>query len=162
MLALHQLDVRSASIATLPAEPVPMAVNVFAVSPRFGRGPDPGVLRADLARALAGTLPLGERLAAKERDYRPAPVGAPARVLWFDDAATDATVLELRAADSVGLLHRVTAALERCALDLRSARVSTLGGAVVDAFYLLGPDGGPVTDAGLRATVEREVLAAAG
>jgi [protein-PII] uridylyltransferase len=158
VLALHQLDVRSATIATVPEQR--MAVNVFAVSPRFGRGPDPAVLRADLARALAGTLPVGERLAAKERAYGAGSGGAP-RVLWFDGAATDATVLELRAADSMGLLHRVTGALERCGLDVRSALASTLGGAVVDAFYVVGPDGSPVTDAGLRARVEREVLAAA-
>jgi [protein-PII] uridylyltransferase len=160
VLALHQLDVRSASIATLPEQQ--MAVNVFAVSPRFGRGPDPAVLREDLARALAGTLALGERLAAKEQAYRNDSGGAPPRVLWFDDAATDATVLELRAADSMGLLHRVTAALERCGVEVRSARVSTLGGAIVDAFYVVGPNGSPVTDPGLRQRVEREVLQVAG
>ncbi len=71
-------------------------------------------------------------------------------------------MLELRAADAVGLLHRVTAALERCGLDVRSARVSTLGGAVVDAFYVVGPDGAPVTSITLRNRVERDVLAAVG
>jgi [protein-PII] uridylyltransferase len=160
VLALHQLDVRSATVATLRERR--MAVNVFAVSPRFGRGPDPAVLREDLARALAGTLALGERLAAKEQAYRTGFGGPPPRLLWFDDAATDATVLEVRAADSMGLLHRVTAALERCRLDVRSARVSTLGGAVVDAFYVVGPDGSPVTDRELRERVEREVLQASG
>jgi [protein-PII] uridylyltransferase len=162
VLALHQLDVRSAEIATLADRPVPMAANTFAVVPRFGRGPDPAVLRADLARALAGALPVGERLAAKERAYPTGPGGGPPRVLWFDEDATDATVLEVRADDAMGLLHRVTAALERCGLDVRSARVSTLGGAAVDAFYVVGPDGAPVTDPSLRARVEREVLAAAG
>jgi len=29
---------------------------------------------------------------------------------------------------------------------------------VVDAFYLVGPDGSPVTDPGLRARVERAVV----
>ena len=86
---------------------------------------------------------------------------APPRVLWFDGAATGATVLELRAADAAGLLHRVTAALERRGLDVRGARVSTLGGAVVDAFYVVGPDGRPVTDAALRDRVTDDLLAAA-
>jgi [protein-PII] uridylyltransferase len=181
VLALHQLDVRSATIATVglqaaarPAaepvqQPAAMAVNVFQVSPRFGRGPDPALLRADVARALAGSLPVSERLAAKEQAYAPAggrpPAGVgvpPPRVLWFDDAATDATVLELRAADAMGLLHRVTGALERCGLDVRTARVSTLGGAVVDAFYVVGPGGAPVTDAALRRRVEAAVLGAVG
>ena len=161
VLALHQLDVRSATVVTEDG----MAVNVFAVSPRFGRGPDPALLRADVSRALAGTLPLAERLAAKERAYGTAAGAshlAPPRVLWFDDSATDATVLELRAADAMGLLHRVTGALERCGLDVRRARVSTLGGAVVDAFYVVGTDGRPVDDPGLRTRVGTAVLAAAG
>jgi len=156
VLALHQLDVRSATVATVGRT----AVDVFTVSPRFGRGPEPALLRADVARALAGSLPLAERLAAKERAYGHRQ-GQPPRVLWFDGAATGATVLELRAADAAGLLHRVTAALERCGLDVRGARVSTLGGAVVDAFYLVGGDGGPVTDPALRRAVTDAVLAAA-
>lgn len=157
VLALHQLDVRAATAATLQRT----AVIVFTVASRFGRGPEPALLRADVARALAGALPLGEKLTAAERAYGQGDGAAPPRLLWFDGAATDATVLELRAADSAGLLHRVTAALERCGVDVRSARVSTLGGAVVDAFYLVGPDGEPVTDPGLRGRVGDAVLAAA-
>jgi [protein-PII] uridylyltransferase len=157
VLALHQLDVRAASAVTLG----PTAVDVFTVSPRFGSGPDPALLRADLARALAGSLPLADRLAAKEAAYGSGPQQPP-RVLWFDGAATGATVLELRAADAAGLLHRVTAALERAGLDVRGARVSTLGGSAVDAFYLVGADGAPVTDPGVRRAVTEVVLTAAG
>jgi [protein-PII] uridylyltransferase len=158
VLALHQLDVRAASGVTIGTT----AVEVFTVSPRFGRGPDPALLRADLARALAGTLPLADKLAAKEAAYGSGEDQPPARVLWFDGAATDATVLELRAADAAGLLHRVTAALERAGLDVRGARVSTLGGAVVDAFYVVGADGAPVTDPDVRRAVTEVVLTAAG
>src|SRR5215203_1675619 len=112
---------------------------------------------------MTGTLPLADRLAAKEAAYplRPELAAQPPRVLWFDGAATDATVLELRAADAAGLLHRVTGALERCGLDVRGARVSTLGGSVVDAFYVAGGDGGPVTDPAVRREVTDAVLAAA-
>jgi [protein-PII] uridylyltransferase len=65
----------------------------------------------------------------------------PPTVRWLDDAATDATVLELRTDDAIGLLYRVTAVLERCGVDIRSARVSSLGGSVVDAFYVTAADG---------------------
>jgi [protein-PII] uridylyltransferase len=160
VLALHMLDVRAADIRTVGTT----AVNVFHVAPRFGRTPDLAILRDDLRRALAGTLRLADRVAAKETAYPPAatgPASPPPRVQWLDDAATDATVLELRAADSVGLLYRVTAALEQCALDIRTARLETLGTAVVDAFYLVGADGKPVLDADLRCAVEQAVLAAA-
>jgi [protein-PII] uridylyltransferase len=154
VLALHSLDVRSASIRTHRG----MAVNTFVVEPRFGRLPDPVLVRSDLARALEGTLGLADRLHQKERSYsRSTPAAAPRpTVHWFDDAATDATVVEFRATDSIGLLCRVTAALERCQLDVRSARVSSTAGAVVDAFYVTTRDGRPVP-AAARADIEAEL-----
>jgi [protein-PII] uridylyltransferase len=142
VLALHSLDVRSAAISTHAG----MAVNSFVVEPRFGNPPEASLVRADLALALAGSLRLSERLAAKERSYSRGGGAArrPPSIHWFDDAATDATVLELRADDAIGLLYRVTAMLERLGLDIRSARVSSLGGSVVDAFYLTDGSGLPV------------------
>ena len=63
-------------------------------------------------------------------------------MLWFDDEATGAVVLELRTADRIGLLYRVAAALEGQGVDVRWARVSTLGSSVIDAFCLeASPDG---------------------
>ncbi|HWN28006.1 MAG TPA: hypothetical protein VNP37_13645, partial [Actinomycetospora sp.] len=74
--------------------------------------------------------------------------------------ATGAVVLELRTSNRIGLLYRVAAALEGLGLDVRWARVSTLGSSVLDAFCLetaehagLGPD--------RRRAVEDVVLAAA-
>jgi [protein-PII] uridylyltransferase len=140
VLALHSLDVRSATIRTHRG----MAVNAFVVAPRFGSLPDPAVVRGDLSRALDGSLPLAAKLAAKERAYDRGGVRRPPTVHWFDGEATDATVVELRADDTIGLLYRVTAALERCHVDIRSARVSSLGGSVVDAFYVTMPGGAPI------------------
>ena len=147
LLALHSLDVRAADVRTVHG----MAVNRFTVSPRFGELPDPALLNADLRRILAGTLALAERLRAKEHSYRPVsesgqPEQPPPRLLWFDDEATDATVLEVRTRDAIGLLHRVTAALERAGVDIRSARISSLGAHVVDAFYLTDADGKPLDE----------------
>jgi [protein-PII] uridylyltransferase len=142
VLALHSLDVRAASIHTQAG----MAVNAFVVEPRFGELPEASIVRNDLARAMAGTLALSDRLSAKERSYAHGSVSArkPSTVHWFDDAATDATVLELRAEDAIGLLYRLTSALERLNIDIRSARVSSLGGSVVDAFYVTTNDGMPI------------------
>jgi [protein-PII] uridylyltransferase len=64
-------------------------------------------------------------------------------------------LLELRAEDAVGLLYRVTAALERAGLDIRWAKASTLGAAVVDVFCLAAPPGPLALD-----EVEDAVLAA--
>jgi len=139
VLALHALDIREASIVTHAG----MAVNRFVVEPRFGRMPDPARVRGDLARALKGQLGLAAKLAEKERTYSRRPAGAAHRrpsVHWFDDA-TDATVVEFRGEDEIGLLCRITAALEQAGLDVRSARVSSVAGAVVDAFYVTDADG---------------------
>jgi [protein-PII] uridylyltransferase len=160
VLALHGLDVRSASIATHAGT----AVNRFSVQPRFGKLPEASLLQSDLRLALAESLDLGPRLVAKEQAYgrdRSALLSPPPRVLWFDAEATDATVMELRAADAIGLLHRVTTALERCGLDIRSALVSTLGASVVDAFYLTAADGSAVIPVGDREGITSAVLAAA-
>ncbi len=140
VLALHSLNVRSATIRTYHG----MAVNAFVVEPRFGSLPDAAVVRGDLSQAIEGTLPIAERLAAKERAYQSGAPRRPPTVHWFDGEATDATVVELRADDAIGLLYRVTSALERCHIDIRSARVSSLGGSVVDAFYVTTPSGAPI------------------
>jgi [protein-PII] uridylyltransferase len=157
VLALHSLDIREASIRTHAQ----MAVNRFVVEPRFGRMPDATLVRSDLARALKGELGLADKLAEKERSYSRRPPGAAHRrpnVLWFDDA-TDATVVEFRGEDEIGLLFRITSALERAGLDVRSARVSSVAGAVVDAFYVTDRDGKPIPAAD-RAALEDELRSA--
>ncbi|RJQ76169.1 [protein-PII] uridylyltransferase [Pseudonocardiaceae bacterium YIM PH 21723] len=162
VLALNSLEVHAAELN----EHAGMAVDVFTVSPRFGSAPEPTLLREQFLRSMDGSLPLTDRLAAKERDYGGPPVDPPPpRVLWFDDEATGAVVLELRAADRIGLLHRVAAALEGCGVDVRWARVATIGVSVVDSFCLAIGD--PV-DAGTavltvveRRRIEHAILAAA-
>ncbi|MBA3252293.1 MAG: [protein-PII] uridylyltransferase [Geodermatophilaceae bacterium] len=157
LFAVHGLEIVTATVTTQGSK----AVNVFRVAARFGRVTDLQVLRADFAALLAGRFPLAARLAAAERAYPPATGADDALVLWFDGAASAATVVEVRAADSICLLHRLTAALERCRLDVRSARISTLGGSVVDAFSVTTSAGALVTDPALRTAVEQALLAAA-
>ncbi|MHA6793248.1 [protein-PII] uridylyltransferase [Pseudonocardia bannensis] len=161
VLALHSLEVHAAELRTAGK----VAVHEFTVSPRFGGLPDPALVRADLVRVLDGSLRLSEALARKERDYAPAAPPAesvpPPRVLWFDDEASGAVVLELRGTDRIGLLHRVAAALEGCGVDLRWARVATLGASVVDSFGVAGPGADGALPRGERRRVEQAVLAAA-
>jgi [protein-PII] uridylyltransferase len=161
VLALHSLEVHAAELSTVSD----VAVFTFTVSPRFGGLPDPALLRTDLGRVLDGTLVLADALARKERDYAPATGGeppAPPRVLWFDDEATGAVVLELRGTDRIGLLHRIATALEGCDADLRWARVATLGSSVVDSFCLAGPNGNGGFRREERRRIEQAVLAAVG
>ena len=81
-------------------------------------------------------------------------------MLWFDDEASHALVLELRATDRIGLLYRVASALETCGADVRWARVATVGANVIDSFCLTMGDQGDLTTV-QRRQVEAAVLAAA-
>ncbi|NJC64134.1 [protein-PII] uridylyltransferase [Planosporangium flavigriseum] len=151
-LSLHRLDVVAADVATQDG----LARVVCGVQPRYGSEPAPGTLTGDLRRAVTGGLDVAARLAARERAARRSADAAAPRVVW--QPATGAAVLELRAMDSPGLLYRVAQALAVAGARVRAARISTLGGDAVDAFYLVGEWG----DAAARASVEAAVLAAAG
>ncbi len=151
VLALHRLDVYAADAGDLDGG---AGAVVLRAAPRFGSLPDPALLTADLRRAVRGGLQVGAELARREE---PSAAGSAPRVRWLHDVATDATVLELRAADRRGLLYRVAAALESVKATVRAARVSTFGADAVDAFYLVGP----YQDVVRRSEVERAVLNAA-
>jgi [protein-PII] uridylyltransferase len=85
---------------------------------------------------------------------------APPKVTLVDDASRTATVVEVRAHDAPGLLWRIGRALGECGLDVRAARVETLGAEAVDVFYVVGADGRPVTDAQTRGRIAAQVLSA--
>ncbi|SDZ19839.1 [protein-PII] uridylyltransferase [Amycolatopsis xylanica] len=157
VLALHSLEVHTAILRSHDGG----RAGVFTASPKFGSLPDTTLLREQFARAVAGTLPLTQRIAAKERDYATPQEPAPAKVLWFDDetSGSDTVVLELRAADRIGLLFRVAGALRRCEAEVRWAKAATLGGAVVDSFAI-APRTGRV-DSAWRDRVTEAVLNAA-
>jgi [protein-PII] uridylyltransferase len=141
VLALHRLAVRSAHTLTVGT----VAVAVCDVEPMFGDPPDSSRLEQDLRGALTGQIDLHARLAARE----PAALAdAPAaRVEILADVSDHATVLEVRAQDAPGLLHRVAGAVSSTGVDVRAARVDTLGSSVIDVFYLVRPDGTPLEPA---------------
>jgi [protein-PII] uridylyltransferase len=155
VLALHSLEVHAATIDSHAG----IAVEVFTASPRFGSLPQVSLLREQFGLALSDQLKLSDRLAAKERDYGGLPDDAPEpRVLWFDDEAgkdhPGAVVIELRAADRIGLLYRVAEALERGGADVLWARAATLGATAVDSFCIRAADGGPLSAAGRKQLAE--------
>ncbi|MBA3411532.1 MAG: hypothetical protein H0U15_12005 [Geodermatophilaceae bacterium] len=133
VLALHQLEIRQAAVSSVGGH----VHDVFAVRPLFGRPPEPSLLAADLRSSMTGTLPLAERLTARERAYpRVTRVAQPTEVIWYDDAAAEATVVEVRATDRAGLLYWLTSVFEEVGIDVISARVETFGADAIDVFYL--------------------------
>jgi [protein-PII] uridylyltransferase len=165
VFALSGLDVRSADVAGENG----FAVETFVVEPSRGRWPDFKLVADELDAVLRGTFPLDERLADQARAYAgghrassPHPVKTTVAV---DNAASaGSTVVDVHTEDSVGLLHRITAALFALNLDVVAARVSTFGDEVVDAFYVRdAASHGKITDArrlrGIESGVARAIEA---
>jgi [protein-PII] uridylyltransferase len=159
VLASHRLTVRSANATSVGD----IAVSVFDVEPEFGDPPDASLVVADLRRMLQGRLDVEDRLDRRARALRPRSANVPApKVTLIDDASDTATVVEVRAHDAPGLLWRVGRALGECGLDVRAARVETLGAEVVDVFYVTDGDGKPLAGEDVRRAIVHSVLTALG
>ncbi|MFC8174363.1 [protein-PII] uridylyltransferase [Streptomyces sp. NPDC057235] len=147
VLALHRLTVRAADLRAvdLPTGLGTGSVLVldWRVAAEYGSLPEAARLRADLVRALDGSLDIPARLAEREAAYprRRGLTAPPPRVTVAAADSRLATVIEVRAQDAPGLLHRVGRALEGAAVRVRSAHVSTLGANAVDTLYVTRPDG---------------------
>jgi [protein-PII] uridylyltransferase len=140
VLALHRVSVLRAHVWSTSAG---LALQRFAVQA-------PATLRwqrlgADLDAAWSGRLAVEARLERKTRDYRAVSAVEPdVRVL--PDESAHSTVVEVRAADALGLLHAIAAALGDLDLDVRVAKIDTLGDRVVDTFYVRSPWGAKLSD----------------
>ncbi|WP_329160056.1 [protein-PII] uridylyltransferase [Streptomyces anulatus] len=168
VLALHRLTVRAADLRAveLPnelGERADLLLLSWRVAAEYGSLPQAARLRADLVRALDGSLDIRARLAEREAAYprRRGVKAPPPRVTVAAAGSRRATVIEVRAQDAPGLLHRIGRALEQSAVRVRSAHVSTLGANAVDAFYVTGTDGEPLPP-DRAAEVAREVEKALG
>ncbi|MGI8758703.1 MAG: [protein-PII] uridylyltransferase [Acidimicrobiales bacterium] len=156
-LALKAVAVRAADAASADG----MAASQFLVEPGPG-GLDWDDVVSSVRLALDGRLALSARMAERSRTTRRRPAGAsllaPPRVRVDDHASATSTVVEVRAPDRVGALYRITAALGELDLDIRSAKVATLGSEVVDTFYVRTASGAKLTDRQHMRELERAVL----
>ncbi|WP_340376003.1 [protein-PII] uridylyltransferase [Streptomyces sp. SS7] len=149
VLAVHRLTVRTAELRALDlpdgVEGSVLLLN-WRVAAEYGSLPQAARLRADLVRALDGSLDIAGRLAERDAAYprRRGVVAPPPRVTVAPAASRHATVIEVRAQDAPGLLFRIGSALEDAAVRVRSMHVSTLGANAVDAFYVTGAQGAPL------------------
>ncbi|MEU9067702.1 [protein-PII] uridylyltransferase [Streptomyces sp. NPDC048306] len=161
VLALHRLTVRTAELRSLPLpDGVDGSVLLldWRVAAQYGSLPQVARLRADLVRALDGTLDIAGRLAERDAAHprRRGVEPPPPRVTVAPAASRLATVIEVRAQDAPGLLFRLGRALEAAGVRVRSAHVSTLGANAVDAFYVTRGEGVPLPGEE-AASVAREV-----
>ncbi|WP_189713792.1 [protein-PII] uridylyltransferase [Streptomyces phaeofaciens] len=149
VLAMHRLTVRTAELRALDlpdgVEGSVLLLN-WRVAAEYGSLPQAARLRADLVRALDGSLDIAGRLAERDAAYprRRGVIAPAARVTVAPAASRHATVIEVRAQDAPALLFRIGSALDDAGVRVRSMHVSTLGANAVDAFYVTGAPGTPL------------------
>jgi [protein-PII] uridylyltransferase len=144
VLNILRLDVRSARTKTVDG----VAVMEWLVIPD-PHAPD--LTREELHRELVKGLDGEERLAERIRNRIEAyiqlptiPVPAPI-VDTFLDAATDATIIEVRSHDRPALLFSIGDTVRKCNIDIKSAIVTTLGAEAIDTLYVTEIGGGALT-----------------
>jgi len=166
VLSPRGLDVLTAWAYSAELGGPAMAASQFRVVPPR-RDVSWDAVREDLRRALAGELAIDARLAERARTYRrrravQAAPASPPEVIFHDAASTSATVIEVRAPNRIGVLHRIARALAELGLDIRHATVQSLGEDVIDTFYVQGMNGRLITDDRHRREIRRAVLFAVG
>lgn len=144
VLAMYGLDILSAEAHS---DEQGMAASRFhlRVPPRDGWSE---VLR-DVNAAFNGDLDidshLRERAITYARRRRESARGPQPPIVRFDDTtSSDATVIEVHAPDRVGLLRDISKVFANERLDIRHARIVTMGDNVVDTFYVRESDGSKI------------------
>ena len=134
LLAAYGLIVRTARVRTQEG----IAANQWQVDSPSGDAPDP----AGIARGLV-QLGQGDRSPLRPLERRTAyaePVGVGprpvTRAMVVPHASADSTVIEIRAQDRPGLLHRVGMTFARAGLTVHSAHIATYAGQTLDTFYV--------------------------
>jgi len=162
VLSLHGLDVLGASAHSTDDG---MALEVFTVESSTGPTIVWERVVNDVHAVLAGRLALAARLAERAERYArpwagPSPLVHAPRVRFDNEASSSSTVVEVQGADGIGVLYRVTRAIAELDLDIRSAKVQTLGSEVIDAFYLRTANGAKITEPDHLAEIERAIVGA--
>ncbi len=149
VLAAHRLGVHSATSQTVGKR----AVAALVVHPLFGDPPGIKQLRQDLRAALSDSkilpIPVPELRG---------PIVPPSATV-ASAASERATVIEVRAHDEPGLLHRIALVMAGELVDVVAARVSTFGAEAVDVFYVVDASGEPLSAAAATALCTQLVAA---
>ncbi len=159
LFAAQGLLVRTAILRTVDG----VAANEWHVETPSGSAPDAQAISRGLQRLASGDRgPLN--LLDRRRTYAARPGGAArtgvpgqARALVVPQACADATVIEVRAHDRIGLLHELGMTFARAGLSMRSAHIATYAGQTLDTFYVTEL-GGRVLEPATVATVVAMII----
>ena len=105
------------------------------------------VLHSELQAALDSKSSLARRIQERIEAYAQLPtIPVPDPVVdVFADAATDATIIEVRSHDRPALLFGIGDSITKSNIDIRSAIVTTLGAEAIDTLYVTEIGGGPLS-----------------
>ncbi|CAB4557702.1 unannotated protein [freshwater metagenome] len=144
VLNLARFDVRSARTQTIGKS----AVMKWIVTPnQFAPSIDEQAIKTAIAEALADASDLTERIMRRIADYANIPsIPVPLPIVeTFMDAATDATIIEVRSHDRPALLFGIGDVITKAQVDIRSAIVTTLGAEAIDTLYVTEIGGGALS-----------------
>ena len=140
-----RLDVRSARTKTHGSS----AVMKWIVTPEpHAPAITAQILRSEIEKAFNDASHIEDRLIARAQAYASIPsIPVPDPIVeFFNDGATEATIIEVRSHDRPGLLFRIGAGITQSKVDIRSAIVTTLGAEAIDTLYVTELTGGPLSD----------------
>src|SRR5262245_17115352 len=80
---------------------------------------------------------------------------AETRLFWDNQSSDKSTILEVRAADRLGLVYMIASTLTELKLDIVFAKVATEKNLALDVFYITNAEGGKLADEELPAIEER-------
>jgi len=105
------------------------------------------ILHRELEEALRNKSSLALRIEERIQAYAQLPtIPVPDPIVeTFLDAATDATIIEVRSHDRPALLFGIGDTITRSNIDIRSAIVTTLGAEAIDTLYVTEIGGGPLS-----------------
>ena len=158
-LAAERLEVLAADIYTFPAGEV---LDRFTVRDPDFAGEPPAERLADIAAAIRSAVRAAEppRLRPQWNPFAPQvqPAGRrPARVRFDNESSGQATIIEVFANDTPGLLSQVARVLHEAGLSVRAARIGTYLDQVVDAFHVTDASGRKLDAEALQATVRQRI-----
>ena len=102
---------------------------------------------AALDKKIALSVRVGRRVREVGRYARPSSAAGPRRALYLDNDISDtASVIEIHAADSPGLLYAISRAFIELGIRILSAKVQTFGDQAIDSFYVCNLDGSKLAE----------------
>ncbi|HRC40498.1 MAG TPA: [protein-PII] uridylyltransferase [Tetrasphaera sp.] len=153
VLAAQGFTVRTATVRTVDD----VAANWWLLETPGGDPPDGARIAAGLSALARGERTPLAALDRKRSFARGAAAaiaeGMPTRAFVIPGAAADATVVEVRARDRVGLLHDLGRCFAVAGLSVRSAHIATHAGQTLDTFYLTEFGGTALTPARVARTL---------